>query len=140
MPDIPLCAYKATDIYKLYMSDVGMLCAMMGFEAKKRIMDGSLAGFAKGGLYENAIMSLLVRRGYEPYYFLPKSNASEIDFIIERDASVVPIEVKATNASSKSFSIFLEREDVRCGYKLVDGTIGKVGKKITIPHYMVMFM
>ena len=140
MPDIPLRAYKATDIYKLYMSDVGMLCAMMGFETKKRIMDGSLANFAKGGLYENAIMSLLVRRGYEPYYFLPKSNASEIDFIVEKDASVVPIEVKATNAASKSFSLFLEREDVRFGYKLVDGNIGKVGKKITIPHYMVMFM
>ena len=54
--------------------------------------------------------------------------------------SVVTMEVKATNAASKSFSLFLEREDVRCGYKLVDGNIGKVGKKITIPHYMVMFM
>ncbi len=50
------------------------------------------------------------------------------------------MEVKATNAASKSFSLFLEREDVRCGYKLVDGNVGKVGKKITIPHYMVMFM
>ena len=139
-PAIPLRVYKSTDIYKLYMSDVGMLSAMMGFATKKRIMDRSLTDFAKGGLYENAIMSLLVRRGYEPYYFLPRSNASEIDFLIEKDGAVVPIEVKASNDASKSFNRFLERDDVRYGYKLVDGNIRKVGKKITLPHYMAMFL
>ena len=75
-PVIPLRVYRSTDIYKLYMSDVGMLSAMMGFETKKRVIDGSLTDFAKCGLYENAIMSLLVRRGYEPYYFLMRSTCS----------------------------------------------------------------
>ena len=66
--------------------------------------------------------------------------AMEVDVLLSNAEMAVPIEVKATNAASKSFSLFLEREDVRCGYKLVDGNVGKVGKKITIPHYMVMFM
>lgn len=65
---------------------------------------------------------------------------AEIDFLIEKDGTVVPIEVKASNNTSKSFNRFLERDDVRYGYKLVDGNIGKVGKKITLPHYMAMFL
>ena len=140
LPMIPLCVYKTMDIYKLYMTDVGILCAMMGYETKKLLIDDTLADFAKGGLYENAIMTLLVRRGYVPHYFHPKANASEIDFLIEKDAAVVPIEVKSSNNSSKSFNLFLERKEVQVGYKFVNGNVGKSGKKVTLPHYMAMFL
>ena len=95
---------------------------------------------AKGGLYENAIMALLVRKGYEPYYFMPKSNLAEVDFLIERDSAIVPIEVKAGNEASKSFDRMLARDDIHIGYKFINGNVGRQGKKITLPHYMVMFV
>lgn len=139
-PEIPLNVYKTNDCFKLYTSDIGILVSMMGFSAIQKILDNSIKGFAKGGIYENAIASLLVRRGHLPYYFHPKSNLSEIDFLIEHPNGIVPIEVKSGNDSSASFDRFLDRPDVEFGYKFVNGNIGRVGKKITLPHYMVMFV
>lgn len=139
-PAMPLSVYASPDIYKMYVSDVGILCAMMGFEVKKSIVDDTLKGFAKGGLYENAIMGQLVRRGYSPFYYMPKANLAEVDFLIERNGSVTPIEVKAGNEASRSFDRMLAREGVEIGFKFVNGNIGRVGKKIMLPHYMSMFL
>lgn len=139
-PNLPLSVYKIEDIFKLYVTDVGIYCAMMGFEIKNAIYNNTISGFAKGGIYENAIMAFLVRRGYTPYYWLPKTNLAEIDFLIEKDGVVVPIEVKSSNNTSKTFDELLKREDIKYGYKLVYGNIGKSGKKITLPHYMAMFI
>ena len=72
--------------------------------------------------------------------YMPKSNVSGIDFLIEKNSGVVPIEVKAGNEASASFNKILERSDVKVGYKFVSGNIGKAGKKITLPHYMAMFL
>lgn len=139
-PAMPLSVHSNPDIFKMYVSDVGILCAMMGFQVKKSIVDDTLKGFAKGGLYENAVMGQLVRRGYEPFYYRPKSNLAEVDFLIERNGSVVPIEVKAGNDASRSFDRLLEREDIGTGFKFVNGNVGRSGKKITLPHYMSMFV
>ncbi len=139
-PDIPLRAYKKEDCFKLYASDTGILISMMGFPVVKTVLDNSIRGFAKGGIYENVVMGLLVRSGYAPSYYLPKTNLSEIDFLIESENGIVPIEVKAGNDSSVSFDRFLNRPDVEIGYKFVNGNIGKSGKKITLPHYMAAFI
>lgn len=139
-PILPLYSYRRNESFKLFVSDVGILVGMMGFDVKLPIVDNTLTGPAKGGLYENAAMSALVRRGYDPCYYMPKSNVSEIDFLIEKNSGVVPIEVKAGNKASASFNKILERSDVKVGYKFVSGNIGKAGKKITLPHYMAMFL
>ena len=138
--ELPLAVYASPDTYKMYVSDVGILCAMMGFEVKKSIVANTLKGFAKGGLYENAIMGLLVSRGYNPYYYMPKSNLAEVDFLVERNGGVIPIEVKAGNEASRSFDRMLERTDIEVGYKFVNGNVGRIGKKVTLPHYMSMFL
>ena len=139
-PAMPLSVYSVPDIFKMYVSDVGILCAMMGFQVKKSIVDDTLKGFAKGGLYENAIMGQLVRRGYEPFYYMPKSNLAEVDFLIEQNGAVSPVEVKAGNESSRSFDRLLARGDIESGFKFVNGNVGRFGKKVTLPHYMSMFI
>lgn len=60
--------------------------------------------------------------------------------LAERDGAVEPIEVKASRNRSISLNEFLERDDVSTGYKLVDGNVGKVGKKVMLPHYLAMFL
>ena len=139
-PTLPLSVYRTNDCFKMYVSDTGILTAMMGFEAKKTIVENTIKGFAKGGLYENAIMQQLVSRGYDPFYYQRSSSVGEIDFLIERDGAVVPIEVKAGRTSSTSFDRLLEQKDVEVGYKFINGNVGKAGKKITLPHYMTMFL
>ena len=87
-PLLPLFSYKRNDSFKLFASDIGILVGMLGFDVKLPIVDNTLSGPAKGGLYENAIMSALVRRGYSPCYYMPKSNTSEIDFVIEKNSAL----------------------------------------------------
>ena len=60
--------------------------------------------------------------------------------ILERDGAIVPIEVKAGNEASRSFDRMLARDDIHIGYKFINGNVGRQGKKITLPHYMVMFV
>ena len=137
---IPLSVYKTGDAFKMYLTDVGILTAMMGFRAKKDILDNTIVGFAKGGLYENAIAQQLVSRGYTPYYYQKSAQLGEVDFVIEHDSGVVPVEVKAGRNTSSSFDTMLRRDDVAFGYKFITGNVGVAGKKITLPHYMSMFV
>jgi len=139
-PSMPLSVYRTNECFKMYVSDIGILTAMIGFNVKKTILENTIKGFAKGGIYENAIAQQLVSRGYEPFYHQKKSPAGEIDFLIERNGAVVPIEVKAGHTSSVSFDRLLNQKDVEVGYKLISGNVGRVGKKITLPHYMAMFI
>ena len=113
---------------------------MIGFDVKKTIVDNTIKGFAKGGIYENAIMQQLVACGYTPCYYQKNSSVGEIDFLVEREGGVVPIEVKSGRTSSESFNRLLEQGDVAFGYKFIRGNVGRVGKKITLPHYMSMFV
>ena len=64
----------------------------------------------------------------------------EIDFLIEKDGRVVPIEVKAGRTSSESFDRLLGQKEVAVGYKFIRGNVGRVGKKVSLPHYMTMFL
>ena len=139
-PAMPLSIYHANDCFKMYVSDIGILTAMMGFEAKKTIVDNTIRGFAKGGIYENAIAQQLVSRGYDLCYYQKNSSVGEIDFLIEKNGSVVPIEIKSGRTSAVSFNRLLEQKDVEIGYKFIRGNVGKTGKKVTLPHYMTMFM
>ena len=138
--DIPLRAYKKNDMFKLYVADTGILAAMSGFEIVSPIIENTLKGPAKGGIYENAMMGALVRRGYEPFYYQKKPGQGEIDFVVARGPSIVPIEVKAGSSSSESFNRLVESPEIQVGYKFINGNVGRFGKKVTLPHYMVMFV
>lgn len=139
-PSLPLNVYHTLDCFKLYASDVGVLTGMMGFDVKKAIVGDTLDKFAKGGLYENAIMCQLMRNGHHPAYYMPRANVAEVDFFIETADGVVPVEVKAKRGGSTSFDEQLKRPEIPYGYKFTAGNIGRVGKKITLPHYMSMFI
>ena len=52
----------------------------------------------------------------------------------------MPVEVKASNSSTASLDRLLSREDIPFGYKLTAGNVGVSGKKVTLPHYMAMFL
>ena len=60
--------------------------------------------------------------------------------IIEKDGEVIPVEVKAGNASTISLNTFIGKYQPSYAYKLIDGNVGIADKKITLPHYMAMFL
>lgn len=138
-PYIPLMANANEEQFKLYINDTGLLCAMYGFETKKAILNNSIKGNAKGGIYENIIAESLVKNGHKLYYFKP-DDTHELEFLIEKDGSVIPIEVKAGNTATVSLNNFIEKFTPPEAIKMINGNVGKVGAKKTIPHYMVMFI
>ena len=73
-------------------------------------------------------------------YYKTESGTREIEFVLERDGGPVPVEVKSSNGATVSLNEFLQAESVPYGYKFVDGNVGFSGKKITLPHYMAMFI
>ena len=138
--EIPLNANVRDGWFKLYLSDVGLLSALYGVETKRLLYGGKLVGNAKGGLFENLMAAVLVRKGLPLYYYKTEDGAREIEFLLERDGGLVPVEVKASNGATVSLNEMLERKTVPYGYKFVDGNVGIREKKITLPHYMAMFL
>lgn len=139
-PLFPLSAYEDESAFKLYLSDIGLLAAMYGFGTKAAIVNQMIGGSVKGGLYENLVSTILVRKGEALRYLRDRREPLEVEFLIERGENVIPVEVKASNASTASLDRLLRRDDITVGYKLTGGNVGVVGKKITLPYYMAMFL
>jgi predicted AAA+ superfamily ATPase len=104
------------------------------------LYSGKLVGNAKGGLYENLVAGMLERKGLPLCYYKNEQGSREVEFALERDGGIVPVEVKSSNGATVSLNEVLGKAQVPYGYKLVDGNVGVVGKKITLPHYMAMFI
>ena len=138
--EVPLNAQVRDGWFKLYLSDVGLLSALYGTETKGLLYSGRLKGNAKGGLYENLIAGVLERKGIPLFYFKNEDGSREVEFAIERDGGIVPIEVRASNGATVSLNEVLEKPQTPYGYKFIDGNVGVSGKKITLPHYMAMFI
>lgn len=139
-PYIPLTANEKENEFKVYMNDTGLLTAMSGLEAKRVLLNNTMKGNVKGGLYENVIGEMLVKRGYSLHYYKISDNTQELEFVIEKDGNAVPIEVKAGNTSTLSLNTFIENYHPSKAYKFVNGNVGINEGRITLPHYMVMFL
>lgn len=133
-----LSGYVKEEWFKLYLCDVGLLSSSYGMLAKRGILDGSLKGGIKGGIYENLVAGILERNGHPVRYY--RNDSAEIEFMIENDDGVVPVEVKATDGRTRSLDALLNGDAVPYGYKLTAGNVGVAGRKITLPHYMAMFL
>ncbi|MBQ7647293.1 MAG: DUF4143 domain-containing protein, partial [Clostridia bacterium] len=106
-PYLPLMANAKEAEFKLYINDTGLLCCMYGFETKLALLNDTLKGNARGGIFENVISECLIKRGYTLYYYKPDSE-HEIEFLIEKNGEVVPVEVKAGHNSTVSLNKFID--------------------------------
>lgn len=138
-PVLPLRYNEKENEFKLYINDTGLLMSLFGKDTKLAILNNTLKGFAKGGIFENFIAEELIKKGYGLHYY--KSNDdSELEFVIEKDGEVVPVEVKAGNTATVSLNGFINKYNPTQAYKFISGNVGTTDTKITLPHYMVMFM
>ncbi len=138
-PYIPLMANEIEEQFKMYINDTGLLTEMYGREAKIGILNNTIKGNARGAVYENVVAESLVKRGYALHYYKPDDD-HELEFLIEKDGTVVPIEVKAGNNPSASLNAFIKDFSPSVAYKLISGNSGVIENKKTMPHYMVMFI
>ena len=139
-PEFPLIAYEEEDYFKAYLNDTGLLTAMYGFDMKEAILEKKLIGSMKGGIYENLIANMLLSNGFDLHFYKPKENDQEIEFVISKNANIIPIEVKSRNGKTESLNDYIKKYKPNTTYKFIDGNAGNVDNKITLPHYMAMFI
>lgn len=110
-PHLPLSAYRDFSAYKLFVLDVGLLCAMADLDARSLLDGNSLFVEFKGALTEQYVLQEIVSStSYTPYYYGTEKATFEQDFLIQKENSVIPIEVKAqTNVRSQSLKAFYEK-------------------------------
>lgn len=135
-PWFPLKAYVKENQFRVYLCDIGLLVAMYGYQLKIALLSDALEGPAKGGIYESLVADILAKRGEELYYYKKEDSTLEIEFILERDCKLVPVEVKARKGSTRSLNELLKMDNIERGYKLTAQNTGVVEKKITLPLYM----
>lgn len=133
--------YAKDDFFRAYTTDLSLLMAMKDFSIKQHIVENTLTGSSKGGIYECAISDALYKKGYKLYFYKNETTKRKLDFIIQNDGKVVPIEVKSSNNRSNSLSLLMKGNKISSGYKFIDGNIGISEEGIiTLPLYMVAFI
>lgn len=110
-PGIPLAAYLDISTFKLFLHDVGLLGAMAGLNVRTIIEGDEIFTEFKGALTEQYVMQQL-RLESERYigYWTNERSTAEVDFVIQEEGEVIPIEVKSgENLKAKSFRLFCEK-------------------------------
>jgi hypothetical protein len=110
-PNLPLSAYQDIPVYKLFLHDVGLLTALAGLNDRTIIEGDKIFTEFKGALTEQYVMQQLRLNDIRYIgYWTNERSTSEVDFIIQEEGEVVPIEVKSgENLKSKSFKLFCEK-------------------------------
>lgn len=134
--------YARDDFFRTYTTDLSLLMAMKDFSLKQHIVENTISGNSKGGIFECAIADALYKKGYKLYFYKNETTRREIDVIIQKNGEVIPIEVKSGNVRANSLkSILKNNEDVSLGYKFADSNIGiNEDGTITLPLYMAAFV
>ncbi len=139
-PQLPLASYEKPEQFKIYISDIGMLTSMYGFETQVALVKNTLIGPAKGGIYENLVFDMLTKRDIKLRYYKNDSSTQEIEFLLSTSDGVVPVEVKSKNGATVSLNTFIETYKPPRAYKLTAGNLGVAETKITLPLYMAIFI
>ena len=107
-PALPLSSYREESFFKLYFLDVGLLAAASGLDAKAIIDGNRIFQEFKGALTEQYVLQQLHSEfGMKPYYWTSKTGQAEVDFIVEYNSGIVPVEAKAEkNLQAKSLKVY----------------------------------
>ena len=106
-PEVPLEGFVDVDTFKLYLSDVGILNNILKLNIEDILNDN--ISLYKGVIAENFVANQLVCNGFDLYYYR-SNNTSEVDFLLYTKDGIIPVEVKAGNATqSKSLKLYIEK-------------------------------
>lgn len=108
-PRMPLKFYEDFDAFKLFLLDCGLLACLTDAPAEQMLISNNVFTEFKGAFTEQYVMQQLKVLGFTPYYWSNSKTPAEIDFIVQHENRIVPIEVKAEeNVRSRSLSQFIK--------------------------------
>ena len=131
----PLENYRDIDSFKIYVSDLGLLCAKKDLAADDVLYMSEELNDFKGGMVENYAQVQLTANGYRTYYW-ESARGAEVDFVIQREGKLIPIEVKAAdNTRAKSLKVYMDTYQPDYAIKLSAKNFSFEDRKKTVPLY-----
>ncbi len=141
---LPLKGNYDPKSYKLYYKDTGLLVASLDEESQEDMRVNKNYGTYKGAIYENVVGDMLVKQGYDLYFYRNEKSTLEMDFFVRDAKSLIPVEVKATDNATKSLSKLTSQDgkypDILYGVKLCNKNIGFNGHFYTFPYFLTFLL
>lgn len=142
-PELPLKGNYDPDNYKLYYGDTGLLVGALDDEAQEDLRSNKNFNTYKGALYESIVGDMLYKQGYPLYFYKNEKGTLEMDFFVRDADSLIPVEVKAADGTTKSLNNLLKPgkySDIKYGIKLGLKNIGFNGSFYTFPYFLTFLL
>lgn len=138
--EIPLEASKKSNLFKLFLSDVGMLTTFYGSSTILKLLDNG-NDINCGAMFENFVAQELTAHGFKSFYFNNKKHG-EVDFLIEHENKLLPIEVKSGKDYQKhsALTYFMSTDHFDHAIVLSNFNTKIDGNILYLPIYMTMFL
>lgn len=140
---LPLKGNYNPDNYRLYFADTGLLIGSLDEEVQDDLRNNENMNTYKGALYENIVGDMLVKAGYNLYFYRDDSKKLEMDFMVRDTNSLIPIEVKANDNATISLNNLISNnlyKNIKYGIKLCNKNIGFNGKFYTFPYFLTFLL
>lgn len=136
-PDLPLVGYEDNSAFKLFMCDIGLLCAKSGLDARTLLEGNAIFEEYKGALTEQYVLQELHALGRIPLCYWT-GGESEVDFVAQMEGSVIPIEVKAgINLKAKSLAVYRQKYNPPIALRASLAEYGVKGGLVDMPLYLM---
>lgn len=141
-PIIPLKAYEDIQAFKIFLIDIGLLCAMNKLESKTLISGNTLFDEYKGALTEQYVLEQLVCiKDLSIYYWTSERSSAEVDFIIDYKNKIIPVEVKASeNLQAKSLKVYNQLYNPKISIRTSMSKYRKESWLLNIPLYAISWL
>lgn len=137
-PSLPIKSYEDFSSFKIYMNDVGLLRKHSNLSTSAFIEENRLFTEFKGSLTENFVLEGLARiLEVKPYYWA--NNSYEVDFVIQLENEIYPVEVKAgINVQAASIKQYLsDYKETKFGIRFSLKNLSFDGKILNVPLYLI---
>jgi len=137
-PAIPLKAYEDGSAFKLYLADIGLLASLCDMDATTLLEGNTVFSEFKGSLSEQFVLQQLLTFLKDVYYWSAERSTAEIDFLIQKEGNILPVEVKAEeNLQAKSLKVYREKFSPPLSVRLSMSDYREQQWLVNIPLYAV---
>ncbi len=135
--ELPLEMHKDLASFKVYMSDVGLFVNKARYPLYQIDLAEPPTMIAMGPLTENYVANELRIKGYELYYW-ESEGIAELDFVIQKDFAIIPIEVKSSiHTKSRSLDIYMKEKKPKYAIRISEKNFGLENGIKAVPLYAV---
>jgi len=137
-PALPIAAYEDFNAFKVFIVDVGLLCALTNLDAATILKGNKFFDEYKGAIAEQYVLQQLKTLKDLPVFYWANSNGTEIDFVIQLGSNIVPVEVKSSiNLRAKSLKSYREKFNPKISIRTSTADYKQTDGLYDIPLYMI---